>query len=187
MKRKSGFSLVELLVGIAIIGILSSSAVVAINPSKRLAQARDSQRKTDISVIANALIAHEASFGQFPAENRCDSSIGTEDNNCPVNHPESDWDSNSFIYIALVGQQVFVRLPTDPKNDRTYHYRYEPYSSGDNPRTQNPCFGTGKVCRYWIGARLEAPASPNKPIFRCSDNEELDDGTGCKEVGNWDR
>ena len=187
MKKKSGFSLVELLVGIAIIGILASSTVVAVNPAKRIAQAKDAQRKTDISVITNALIAHEATFGQYPAETGCDSSIGSENNPCPVNHPESTWDSNSFIYIALVGQQVFKQLPIDPKNDHTFHYRYEPYSSGDNPKSKNPCFGTGQVCRYWIGSRLEAPSDPQKPIFRCSDNEELDDGTGCKEVGNWDK
>ena len=183
MKKKSGFSLVELLVGIAIIGILASSTVVAINPAKRVAQARDAQRKTDISVITNALIAHEATYGQFPAESGCDSSIGTKNGNCPAN--QSSWDSNSFIYIALVGQQIFKQLPTDPNNDHNYHYRYEPFSTRDNPRRENPCWGTGQVCRYWIGGRLESPSNPQKPIFRCSDNEMLDDGSGCKEVRNF--
>ena len=178
---RSGFSLIELLIVVALLGILSSSVVVAANPTKRLAQARDAQRKTNIGEIANALQANYTTFGQYPQENGCDSSIGTKANgNCPPSSPTGEWDVVSPFYQALVGQQLLKVLPVDPKNDSTYYYRYEP--KGAN---QNPCKDENTVCRFWIGARLESPSDPASPVFRCSDDETLNDGVGCKEVSNF--
>ncbi len=46
------FTLIELLIVMAIIGILATVVVVILNPSTMLARARDSQRETDIYSIA---------------------------------------------------------------------------------------------------------------------------------------
>ena len=184
MKKKPGFSLIEVMVVVALLGILSSSVAVAINPAKRIAQARDARRKTDISVITNSLIEYEFTFGQYPARlGSCDSSTGRKNGNCPMNPPQSSWGFDSPIKIALVDQQKLLKqLPIDPKNDINYYYYYRPRRP-----TQQPCQGTGKYCRYWIGVRLESPKDPLKPIYRCSDNERLGEGTGCKEVANYNQ
>src|SRR3972149_5069996 len=50
-----GFTLVELLITIAIIGILATIGITALNPQRQLAKARDTQRKTDIYSIATAI------------------------------------------------------------------------------------------------------------------------------------
>ena len=59
MKHKlsfsSGFTLIELLVVIGIIGILATVVLVAINPGRQFASARDSQRRSDIYSIVNAI------------------------------------------------------------------------------------------------------------------------------------
>src|SRR4051812_16612422 len=65
---QTGFTLIELLVAIAIIGVLSSAVLVAINPSQRLQQARDSQRKSDLAQIRNSLDTYAAANdGHYPS------------------------------------------------------------------------------------------------------------------------
>lgn len=62
MKKGSfGFTLIELLVVIGVIGILAAIVLVAVNPGRQFAQARDTQRRSDIYSITNAIY-------QFAAE-----------------------------------------------------------------------------------------------------------------------
>jgi len=70
-----GFTLIEALIVIAIIGILASAILIAINPVKRSAQARDAIRKHYIGEIANALITLHFETGRYPIEKNCNSSI----------------------------------------------------------------------------------------------------------------
>jgi prepilin-type N-terminal cleavage/methylation domain-containing protein len=64
-----GFTLLEILLVVAAIGILASIVIFAINPGKQLADARNAQRKVDVNTILNAvhqyMIDHE---GAIPSE-----------------------------------------------------------------------------------------------------------------------
>lgn len=53
-----GFTLIELLVVIGILGILMAVVIVAVNPSRQFAQARDTQRKGDISAVSSAVVQY---------------------------------------------------------------------------------------------------------------------------------
>lgn len=53
-----GFTLVELLLAMVVLGVLTSVVAIAINPAQRLAQARDSKRISDLKQIAEALEAY---------------------------------------------------------------------------------------------------------------------------------
>jgi type IV pilus assembly protein PilA len=61
--KKSGFTLIEILIVIGIIAILASIVIIAINPSKQFAQARNTQRQAGVNAILNAI-------GQRIADNK---------------------------------------------------------------------------------------------------------------------
>jgi prepilin-type N-terminal cleavage/methylation domain-containing protein len=60
---EKGFTLIEILVVIGIIAVLAAIVIVAINPAKQFAQARDTQRTSNVESILNAI-------GQRIADNK---------------------------------------------------------------------------------------------------------------------
>lgn len=59
----AGFTLIEILMVMGIIALLAAIVIVAINPARQFAQARNSQRVSNVNAILNAV-------GQNVADNR---------------------------------------------------------------------------------------------------------------------
>lgn len=55
MTSSKGFTLLEILLVVAAIGILAGIVILAINPSRQLGLTRNAQRQTDVNTILNAV------------------------------------------------------------------------------------------------------------------------------------
>ncbi len=53
--KKGGFTLIEILLVIAAIAILAGIVILAINPNRQLGQARNVQRRTDVTTLLDAV------------------------------------------------------------------------------------------------------------------------------------
>ena len=55
INSQKGFTLIEILLVVALIAILAGIVILAINPNKQLGDTRNSQRKADVNTILNAV------------------------------------------------------------------------------------------------------------------------------------
>ncbi len=77
MKKKKGFTLIEILIVIGIIILLSAIVIVAIDPGRQIKIAQDNQRRAHVNVIYGAIREYSSrNNGDYPP---C--IIGTEEVN----------------------------------------------------------------------------------------------------------
>lgn len=111
-----GFTLIEILVVIGIIAVLAAIVIVAINPARQFAQARDTQRTSDVSAILNAV-------GQNIADNK-----GVFGGTCSVALPTATTTigtgGSGFIDLSCLAPTYISALPMDPKTGSAGNTRY---------------------------------------------------------------
>ncbi|MFZ2835990.1 MAG: prepilin-type N-terminal cleavage/methylation domain-containing protein [Candidatus Saccharimonadales bacterium] len=105
-KKQTGFTIVELLIVIVIIGILAAITIVAYNGIQ--GRARDTQRAQDMQTIVKALELYKATNGVYPAAVGTANASGWE-----VSH---DGTAATNFLSALSSSKTISVVPLDPKN-----------------------------------------------------------------------
>jgi prepilin-type N-terminal cleavage/methylation domain-containing protein len=131
--QKKGFTLLEILLVIAAIGILAAIVLIAINPNRQLAQARNAQRQSDVLTISNAVyqkIIDDANF----VEGLPTSVTYIDGEDFPIVTGDTFDKSNIFTLVpvaqadvlascfnlsALITENYIADMPQDPTNTDT--------------------------------------------------------------------
>ena len=129
-KGGGGFTLIEILIVVAIIAILASVVLVGVGPTQR--EGRDSRRISDLQGVQNVLELYNNHCGFYPGGAACAAGaiVGSADNG-----------GYGKMVTAITGTpQVGVsQVPEDPTNQGTYVYMY----------------GSNGINSYTLGAQLE--------------------------------
>ncbi|MEK7611708.1 MAG: prepilin-type N-terminal cleavage/methylation domain-containing protein [Patescibacteria group bacterium] len=117
---KKGFSLLELIVSLAILTLISSVLILIINPLQIKKKGRDVVRLMDLGTIAQAVESYAVDNGSPPETEgvlrRSDTSL------TPGQPPQL---SNGQGWIGTDLSAYLEKLPADPLNTWPFIYRYE--------------------------------------------------------------
>ena len=121
--NSQGFTLLEILLVVGIIAILAGIVIIAINPSKQLAQVRNTERKSDLKQVANAITQFYIDKGYYPASTTFPTS--TLMTICPTgasSSPAAGFNCTNMLNLSELVPTYIVAIPNDPATTTTAGY-----------------------------------------------------------------
>lgn len=111
-KLQRGFTLVEILVVIAIIGVLLTVTLAAINPARQFAQANNTKRRSDVKTILDAVTQYAAdNQGKLPGDGT-DNTVDTDDE---ITVAAANISDTGADICPMLAPTYVASLPSDPK------------------------------------------------------------------------
>lgn len=104
---RKGFTLIEILLVVALIAVLSGIVILAINPTRQLGEARNAQRRADVNTILNAVYQYtiDNNGALPPSITTTVLNICTTGSNCT---------GYADLSVLTNVQKYLVSIPTDP-------------------------------------------------------------------------
>jgi type IV pilus assembly protein PilA len=124
-QKTQGFTLLEILLVVAAIGILAGIVILAINPNKQLGQTRNAQRQTDVTTILNAVYQYSLdNDGTLPtAITTSAQEICKTGGNCT---------GLADLGVLTTNEEYLTAIPTDPTGSSTNGAGYEILKTANN-------------------------------------------------------
>lgn len=127
-----GFTLVELLIVIAILGLLAAILVVVLNPAEMLRRTRDTQRISDLGAVNNALATYVASASTVEFDESGSACVNVFISHDPTNpdkqtpstptlagSEDGSIDGTGWLPVDTSDVSVIPTYPLDPTNTIT--------------------------------------------------------------------
>lgn len=120
---QSGFTIIELIIVIAIIGLLSAMGMIAIQDAKE--SARDARRVADLSQLRVALLLYYDDYDSYPPTISGGGTTADISYNAPVGSIFSTFNNP---LVPKYTSQVLL----DPMNGNVYYYQYDTNDANGN-------------------------------------------------------
>jgi len=136
LKRQAsqrGFTLIELLVVIGILAILLAITLIAINPNAHFIAARDTQRKSDVSAVLDAIYEYEsANNGTAPpaVQNVTSTAASLSKGATAVSPTGTTFATPSLTFTGLTGNTITSGMVTVASCSQTADNGTYPVTSG---------------------------------------------------------
>ncbi len=111
------FTLLEMLLVIAIIAILAGIVIVAINPGRQLAQSRNAQRWSDIRTLHSAVQQYYIDNKEWPADLETVTSLTEVCNTGTLTSPQTTVHCTGLIDLSELVPEYVPAIPTDPQTE----------------------------------------------------------------------
>ncbi len=121
IRNIQGFTLIELIIVIAIIAILAAAIFVAIDPARRLHESRNARRSSDIATILDGIKTYQADHGGTHFGNIENLAIGTlyqigtSVSSCAITCGLDNTDG-SCVNLFGIGSNYLADIPRDPRS-----------------------------------------------------------------------
>ena len=113
MNNQQGFTLLEIILVIAAIGILAAIVIVAINPTRQLQSARNVSREADTEKLFDVLNSYFIENGEaLPTIQAMANDTSAEI--CLDGVDQSTCESGGYIYLGSLTPEYMSSIPTDP-------------------------------------------------------------------------